>query len=113
MQFGKISVPEDAGKVKKGGKNLVNLLKKAEEKEKRLNELRQANGDVSGASVSSVCAFVVKLREIEGPMYLYAHKDYPSHGISLRRLCRARVCDAVALFTELSSVVVSVGCGGA
>lgn len=53
VQFGKISVPEDVGKVKKGGKNLVNLLKKAEEKEKRLNELRQANGDVSGASVCS------------------------------------------------------------
>ena len=45
IQFGKIAVPAQAARLgKKGGKNLVGLLQKAEEKERRLKEL-QASED--------------------------------------------------------------------
>lgn len=47
IQFGKIAMPAQGGerlRLKKGGKNLVGLLQKAEEKERRLKEL-QASED--------------------------------------------------------------------
>jgi hypothetical protein len=69
LQFSKINVPTSLASgalPKKGGKNLVGLLKKAEEKERRLKELQAGEGGEGGKEERSAILWKDALKSAHG-----------------------------------------------